>query len=215
MIKPPYKHSLHLYRHTLRYIRSSSLPFPYLRSKLHYNTRELFEIYRDEQDENKVNMLINWGWRDLEFLKAWKFVEKDSILGWKTDISKCRQFTDLPTNAQKYIKFIEKHLEVPVEWIGVGVNLNNEITEKMVDKGKRKLYETSTGTSSATNKIKISDWSSFITSENYQNTLSRVDSETFIEVVTKRIKNIENKDDLLNDILDFVPENGFIVAKLK
>ncbi|CAJ0754710.1 16548_t:CDS:2, partial [Entrophospora sp. SA101] len=92
---------------------------------------------------------------------------------------------------------------------------NNEITEKMVDKGKRKLYETSTGTSSATNKIKISDWSSFITSENYQNTLSRVDSETFIEVVTKRIKNIENKDDLLNDILDFVPENGFIVAKLK
>ncbi|CAJ0767300.1 24775_t:CDS:2, partial [Entrophospora sp. SA101] len=98
MIKPPYKHSLHLYRHTLRYIRSSSLPFPYLRSKLHYNTRELFEIYRDEQDENK------------------------SILGWKTDISKCRQFTDLPTNAQKYIKFIEKHLEVPVEWIGVGVN---------------------------------------------------------------------------------------------
>ncbi|CAH1758695.1 6705_t:CDS:2 [Entrophospora sp. SA101] len=142
MIKPPYKHSLHLYRHTLRYIRSSSLPFPYLRSKLHYNTRELFEIYRDEQDENKI-------------------------------------------------------------------------TEKMVDKGKRKLYETSTGTSSATNKIKISDWSSFITSENYQNTLSRVDSETFIEVVTKRIKNIENKDDLLNDILDFVPENGFIVAKLK
>nr|CAG8437616.1 3952_t:CDS:2 [Entrophospora candida] len=146
MIKPPYKHSLHLYRHTLRYIRSSSLPFPYLRSKLHYNTRELFEIYRDEQDENKVNMLINWGWRDLEFLKAWKFVEKDVI--------------------------------------------------KSIFKG---YY----------------DWSSFITSENYQNTLSRVDSETFIEVVTKRIKNIENKDDLLNDILDFVPENGFIVAKLK
>ncbi|CAJ0636073.1 4084_t:CDS:2 [Entrophospora sp. SA101] len=187
MIKPPYKHSLHLYRHTLRYIRSSSLPFPYLRSKLHYNTRELFEIYRDEQDENKVNMLINWGWRDLEFLKAWKFVEKDSILGIK-----------------KFYCFL---LNEP--------SVNNEITEKMVDKGKRKLYETSTGTSSATNKIKISDWSSFITSENYQNTLSRVDSETFIEVVTKRIKNIENKDDLLNDILDFVPENGFIVAKLK
>ncbi|CAJ0897347.1 1064_t:CDS:2 [Entrophospora sp. SA101] len=180
MIKPPYKHSLHLYRHTLRYIRSSSLPFPYLRSKLHYNTRELFEIYRDEQDENKVNMLINWGWRDLEFLKAWKFVEKDSILGIK-----------------KFYCFL---LNEP--------SVNNEITEKMVDKGKRKLYETSTGTSSATNKIKISDWSSFITSENYQNTLSRVDSETFIEVVTKRIKNIENKDDLLNDILDFVPENG-------
>nr|CAG8433393.1 1455_t:CDS:2 [Entrophospora candida] len=168
MIKPPYKHSLHLYRHTLRYIRSSSLPFPYLRSKLHYNTRELFEIYRDEQDENKdITELVN-------------------------------------------IKLLKNFIVLLNE-----PSVNNKITEKMVDKGKRKLYETSTGTSSATNKIKISDWSSFITSENYQNTLSRVDSETFIEVVTKRIKNIENKDDLLNDILDFVPENGFIVAKLK
>nr|CAG8437606.1 3951_t:CDS:10 [Entrophospora candida] len=48
---------------------------------------------------------------DLNVLEKIK-VKYETLPGWKTDISKCRQFTDLPTNAQKYIKFIEKHLEL-------------------------------------------------------------------------------------------------------
>ncbi|CAG8623456.1 8900_t:CDS:1 [Acaulospora morrowiae] len=76
---PQNSRSLCLYRHALRYLRSPNLPFPYLSSKLCYNTRELFEIYRYEQDQRKVNNLIEWGWQDLEFLKSWKHVEKDLL----------------------------------------------------------------------------------------------------------------------------------------
>ncbi|KAJ1564514.1 hypothetical protein HK096_007608 [Nowakowskiella sp. JEL0078] len=40
--------------------------------------------------------------------------------GWKTDITSCRKFEDLPENAKKYIIRVEKLIGVPVEWIGVG-----------------------------------------------------------------------------------------------
>lgn len=46
-----------------------------------------------------------------------EYVELD---GWMTDISKVTQYEDLPENAKKYISFIEKETEVPIEWIGVG-----------------------------------------------------------------------------------------------
>ncbi|RGB30681.1 adenylosuccinate synthase [Rhizophagus diaphanus] len=57
---------------------------------------------------------------DLETLER-ATIQYETLPGWQTDISKCRQFSDLPTNAQNYIKIIEKYLEVPIEWIGVGV----------------------------------------------------------------------------------------------
>ncbi|MBI2327322.1 adenylosuccinate synthase [Candidatus Curtissbacteria bacterium] len=40
--------------------------------------------------------------------------------GWRQDISKARNFKDLPKNAKNYIKFIEKFTQVPVNIIGVG-----------------------------------------------------------------------------------------------
>jgi adenylosuccinate synthase len=40
--------------------------------------------------------------------------------GWKEDISKARSFSDLPVNAQDYVKMIETATGVPVKWIGVG-----------------------------------------------------------------------------------------------
>ncbi|KAF9021602.1 hypothetical protein BGZ52_001614 [Haplosporangium bisporale] len=46
----------------------------------------------------------------------------ETVPGWKTDISKCRTFEDLPANAQSYIRRIEALCGVPVEWIGVGVD---------------------------------------------------------------------------------------------
>ncbi|KAG9510401.1 Adenylosuccinate synthetase, partial [Fragariocoptes setiger] len=53
-------------------------------------------------------------------------VEVDYITlpGWKQDVSKARQFDELPENAQNYVKFIEDHVGVPVKWIGVGKDRN-------------------------------------------------------------------------------------------
>ncbi|CAG8657625.1 17823_t:CDS:10, partial [Dentiscutata erythropus] len=44
-----------------------------------YNARELFEIHRNEQDPKKIQDLVTWGWQNLEFLKAWRFVEKEIL----------------------------------------------------------------------------------------------------------------------------------------
>lgn len=40
--------------------------------------------------------------------------------GWKTDVSHCRNFADLPENAQKYVKRIEEITSVPIKIISVG-----------------------------------------------------------------------------------------------
>ena len=40
--------------------------------------------------------------------------------GWKTDISKCTQWDELPPNAKAYFDYIERQLEVPVQIISVG-----------------------------------------------------------------------------------------------
>lgn len=44
-----------------------------------YNARELFEIHRYEWNSNKINKLIENGWQDLEFVKAWRHVDKDLL----------------------------------------------------------------------------------------------------------------------------------------
>jgi adenylosuccinate synthase len=48
-------------------------------------------------------------------------VEYETLPGWKSDISQCRSFADLPLNAQKYIRRVEELVGSRVEWIGVGV----------------------------------------------------------------------------------------------
>jgi len=47
-------------------------------------------------------------------------VEYKTFAGWMTDISKSRDYDELPKNAQIYIEFIEEYLGVPVTYIGVG-----------------------------------------------------------------------------------------------
>jgi len=42
------------------------------------------------------------------------------LLGWSEDISKARKLSDLPVNAQGYIKFLEKISGAPMSAIGVG-----------------------------------------------------------------------------------------------
>ena len=40
--------------------------------------------------------------------------------GWTEDISGCATFSDLPANAQAYVRAIEAHAGVPISWVGVG-----------------------------------------------------------------------------------------------
>lgn len=47
-------------------------------------------------------------------------VEYVTLPGWQQCTENIRNFTDLPENAQNYVRFIEKNLEVPVQWVGVG-----------------------------------------------------------------------------------------------
>ncbi|WWC86161.1 adenylosuccinate synthetase [Kwoniella dendrophila CBS 6074] len=47
-------------------------------------------------------------------------VEYETLPGWKTDISGCTTYEQLPENAKKYIKFIEDYLNVKVQYVGVG-----------------------------------------------------------------------------------------------
>lgn len=47
-------------------------------------------------------------------------VEYDTVPGWKTCTENVREFSELPENAQKYVRYIEQYLTVPVKWVGVG-----------------------------------------------------------------------------------------------
>uniref|UniRef100_T1JGS5 Adenylosuccinate synthetase n=1 Tax=Strigamia maritima TaxID=126957 RepID=T1JGS5_STRMM len=56
---------------------------------------------------------------DLDLLASVQ-VEYVTLPGWKASTQAVRKFQDLPLNAQNYIKTIEKLLQVPVKWVGVG-----------------------------------------------------------------------------------------------
>jgi adenylosuccinate synthase len=50
--------------------------------------------------------------------------------GWSVDISKARTLTDLPVNAQKYVKFLEEISGAPMSAIGVGPGRDETIVVK-------------------------------------------------------------------------------------
>ncbi|KAK7503763.1 hypothetical protein BaRGS_00004886 [Batillaria attramentaria] len=54
-------------------------------------------------------------------------VEYITLPGWKTSTESVRKFSDLPINAQKYIKVIQDYVHVPVRWIGVGKDRDSMI----------------------------------------------------------------------------------------
>lgn len=47
-------------------------------------------------------------------------VEYVTLPGWCADITKVKNYSDLPENAQKYLAFIEEFLQVPIKWVGTG-----------------------------------------------------------------------------------------------
>lgn len=44
------------------------------------------------------------------------------LKGWHADITKCKRFEDLPTEAQVYIATLQKYLGVPIKWVGTGAD---------------------------------------------------------------------------------------------
>jgi len=46
--------------------------------------------------------------------------KKVTMKGWKEDVSKCKNYDDLPKECRDYIEFIENELGVPIVWIGNG-----------------------------------------------------------------------------------------------
>jgi len=53
-----------------------------------------------------------------------------SFSGWKKSIKECRNFAELPAGAVKYIDFIEKQLETPVEIVSVGPRRSETIVRR-------------------------------------------------------------------------------------
>ncbi len=51
----------------------------------------------------------------------------ESVKGWSEDISGAKKFEDLPENAQKYIKYVEKQIGCRISIIGVGPDRTQSI----------------------------------------------------------------------------------------
>lgn len=51
----------------------------------------------------------------------------EELPGWDDDISKAKTFEDLPENARNYVKKLEEILEVPINFIGIGVHRDDMI----------------------------------------------------------------------------------------
>lgn len=54
----------------------------------------------------------------------------EELPGWKTDITDCRSYKDLPREAKDYIEFIEEHAGVPVSIIAVGPDREQTIMRR-------------------------------------------------------------------------------------
>ena len=52
--------------------------------------------------------------------------------GWKSKTSDCTAYAQLPSEAIRYVEYIEKQLGVRIEWIGVGPGRDRMITRQIV-----------------------------------------------------------------------------------
>ena len=58
-------------------------------------------------------------------------VQYVTLPGWKTTIADIRTYDALPENCKKYVEYIEKFLDVGIEWIGVGPGRNSMIKKSI------------------------------------------------------------------------------------
>lgn len=89
----------------------------------------------DTFKEIKVGVSYTYKGKKLESfpedLNVLKNVEVDYVTlpGWEQDITGIKKYSDLPENAQKYLKLIEDFLEVPIEWVGTGPARESMLTK--------------------------------------------------------------------------------------
>ena len=56
-------------------------------------------------------------------------VTYETFEGWQQDITKIKDYKDLPEQAKKYLKFIEDYLETPIKWVGTGPARDSMLTK--------------------------------------------------------------------------------------
>ncbi len=54
----------------------------------------------------------------------------EELDGWDENISDCREFRDLPSNARDYVSYIEKQIGVPIEIVSTGAGREKTIVMK-------------------------------------------------------------------------------------
>lgn len=58
-------------------------------------------------------------------------VEYVTLPGWEEDITKIKNYNDLPENAKKYLKYIEDYLNVPIQWVGTGPSRDSMLVKDL------------------------------------------------------------------------------------
>lgn len=93
----------------------------------HYTALNLTKLdILDDFDEIKIAVAYRVDGKEVESFPAdaeeLQRVEPvyEILPGWKSNTMGATKWEDLPSNAQKYIEYIEKDLGVPIKWIGTG-----------------------------------------------------------------------------------------------
>ncbi|MBU4486649.1 MAG: adenylosuccinate synthase [Candidatus Delongbacteria bacterium] len=84
---------------------------------------------------DKIKVCVGYKYKNeilKEFVPVSNVLEKcepvyEELDGWKEDISEIKNYNDLPLNTRKYIDYIEKVSNVPVEIVSVGPERNQSI----------------------------------------------------------------------------------------
>lgn len=88
-----------------------------------FPTIKVAVAYHCTDDEGKVSVWRDHLPADLRLLQPDRCrIEHVEFKGWQTDISKCRKWDDLPKAAKEYVNWVEKEMNVPIKWVGVGAD---------------------------------------------------------------------------------------------
>ncbi|MDH4116384.1 MAG: adenylosuccinate synthase [Acidimicrobiia bacterium] len=52
----------------------------------------------------------------------------EELPGWRTDITGCRDYDELPENARRYVEYVEEATGVPIRWVSVGPERHQLVT---------------------------------------------------------------------------------------
>ncbi|KAI9705257.1 MAG: hypothetical protein M1820_005255 [Bogoriella megaspora] len=108
-------------RHSHRINRYTHINLTKLDVLDNFETLKIAVAYRSRNEDGSVVEYRDRFPADLSVLENDRLeVQYQTVEGWRTDITSCRTFADLPEQARKYVKFVENDLGVPVRWIGVG-----------------------------------------------------------------------------------------------